>query len=90
LDANPEFTDWPVNVSVSMAYADGTRNPRWSEYDFRLDELDTVASDCEYSFTKNKLTARDCDSSFSIEVSGFDNKRELETRIRAWKNAQND
>lgn len=90
LEANPEFSEWPVNVSVTMAYADGSRNPSWSPYDFRPDELNTAANDCEYSYAKNKLTARDCGESFSIEVTGFGTTRELETRIKVWKNAQTD
>ena len=89
LEANPEFSDWPVNVSVTMAYADGSRNPSWSKYDFSPDDLDTAANDCEYTYNKNKLTARNCGESFSIEVTGFGKTRELETRIKVWKNAQN-
>lgn len=89
LEANPEFSDWPVNVSVTMAYADGSRNPSWSKYDFRPEELDTAVNDCDYTYNKNKLTARDCGDSFSIEVTGFGSTRELETRIKVWKNAQN-
>jgi hypothetical protein len=88
LEANPDYTDWPINVSVSMAYADGTRNPAWSVHDFRPEELDTVANNCELSFVKNKLTARSCGEACSIEVTGFDNRRELETRIKVWKHAQ--
>src|SRR5690606_39054605 len=37
--ANPEFDDWPVNVSVRVAYADGSRRPSWSPFDFRLESM---------------------------------------------------
>jgi hypothetical protein len=90
IEANPEFKDWPVNLSVSMAYADGSRSPSWSEFDFRPSDLETTADDCECTFTKNKLTARNCGELCSIVVTGFDNRRELDTNIKVWKNAQND
>jgi len=87
--ANPKYTDWPVNVSIAIAYADGSRNPSWSEYDFRFSELETVDEGCgKISFMKNRLQALDCGPDCRIEVVGFDAKRELDTRIRVWKNAQ--
>lgn len=87
LEANPDYPDWPLNVSVTMAYADGSRNPAWTEFDFRPDDLASNAEDCELSFSKNKLTARDCGAGCNIEVTGFDNRRELDTRIRFWRHA---
>lgn len=88
--ANPEFYDWPINVSVTMAYADGTRSPAWSPFDFVPTDLVTAAEDCSHTFIKNKLTAKDCGAGFSIKVAGFDARRELDTHIKVWKNAQND
>lgn len=88
IEANPDYDGWPVNISVTMAYADGSRNPAWSELDFRLVDLNTEAEDCEYSFSKNKLTAKNCGQRCSIVVTGFDNRRELDTRIKVWKHAQ--
>ncbi|MFC3326950.1 hypothetical protein [Mesorhizobium cantuariense] len=90
LTANPAYADWPVNVSVSMAYADGSRKPSWSEYDFRPSELKTAMNGCEPSFTKNKLTAKNCGPGCNIEVTGFDARREIDTNIKVWKDAQND
>ncbi|ESX24195.1 hypothetical protein X765_27595 [Mesorhizobium sp. LSHC440B00] len=88
--ANPAYTEWPVNVSITMAYADGSRSPAWSEFDFRSSDLTTVASNCEYQYIKNKLRAVNCGPNSVIEVSGFDIKRELDARIKVWKNAQDD
>lgn len=88
--ANPSYLDWPINVSVTMAYADGSRKPAWSVYDFAPADLNSKMSDCEPSFVNNKLTARNCGQSFAIEVTGFDALRELDTNIKVWKNAQND
>lgn len=87
IEANPEYDGWPVNVSVTIAYADGSRNPAWSEFDFRPSDLETEANDCEHSFVKNKLTAKNCGKDCSIIVTGFDNRRELDTRIKVWKHA---
>ena len=94
LEATPDYTDWPVSVSVYIAYADGSRNPPWSEYDFTPEELETVANDCHYSFTTSskrktcRLVVKDFRGSGSLQVTGFDNRRELETRIKVMKNAQ--
>lgn len=87
IKANPEYDGWPVNVSVTIAYADGSRNPAWSEFDFRPSDLETEANDCEHSFVKNKLTAKNCGKDCNITVTGFDNRRELDTRIKVWKHA---
>ncbi|MGO7087504.1 hypothetical protein AB9E14_07550 [Rhizobium leguminosarum] len=87
--ANPSYGDWPVNVSVTMAYADGTRNPAWSIYDFAPENLNSHTADCDANFSNNKLTARNCGPTFAVEVTGFDVLRELDTHIKVWKNAQN-
>lgn len=90
MTGNPSYTEWPINVSVTMAYADGNRKPAWSIYDFAPADLSTDMSDCEPSFINNKLTARNCGPTFQIEVTGFDALRELDTNIKVWKNAQID
>jgi hypothetical protein len=88
--ANPSYGDWPINVSVTMAYADGTRKPAWSIYDFAPENLSSQTADCDAIFSNNKLTARNCGPTFAVEVTGFDILRELDTQIKVWKNAQND
>lgn len=88
--ANSSYGDWPINVSVTMAYADGTRKPAWSIYDFAPQNLSSQTADCDANFSNNKLTARNCGPAFAIEVTGFDVLRELDTHIKVWKNAQND
>ena len=90
MKANPEYGDWPINISVTLAYADGTRSPAWSPFDFAPSDLSTLTEDCSFAWTKNKLTAKNCGAAFNIEVVGFDARRELDTHIKVWKNAQND
>ncbi len=85
--ANPDFPDWPVNVTVGIAYADGTRRPSWSPFDFKLDELNIDHTDCELTMDKNKVQALNCGSDAEIKITGFDTNRELDTSIRSWKNA---
>jgi hypothetical protein len=85
--ANPDFSDWPVNVTVVVAYADGSRRPSWSSFDFKLEDLSIVNTDCELSTEKNKVKALNCGPDTEIEITGFDTNRELDTIIRPWKNA---
>lgn len=90
MKANPDYSDWPINISVTLAYADGTRSPVWSPFDFAPTDLSTLTEDCSITWTKNKLTSKNCGATFNIEVAGFDARRELDTHIKVWKNAQND
>lgn len=85
--ANPEFPDWPVNLLLTLAYADGSRRPSWSPYDFRLEDLSVKHDDCKVDCTGNKLRATDCGPRTEIEITGFDTNRELETIIRPYRNA---
>jgi hypothetical protein len=88
--ANPEFVEWPVNVSISVAYADGSRRPDWSEYDFRLETLPVEHDNCEITLQENRVLAINCGPKSRVQITGFDIRRELDTRIRAWKDAQTD
>jgi hypothetical protein len=85
--ANPSYTAWPVNISISMAYADGSRNPDWSEYDFSPSDLEYSGSGCDLSLNRNSLKALGCGPNTRIQVTGFDAQRELDTKIRIWKDA---
>lgn len=85
--ANPDFTDWPVNVTIGLAYADGTRRPSWSPFDFKLEELDIEHRNCDLNTEKNKVKALNCGPTTEIEITGFDTNRELDTSIRPWKYA---
>ena len=87
IKAHPEFTDWPVNIMVRLAYADGSRRPSWSPYDFKLEKLDLEFSDCELTGDRNKVKAVNCGPDTEIKISGFDTNRELDANIRSWKNA---
>jgi hypothetical protein len=87
LRANPKFSSWPVNVSATVAYANGSRSLSWSEYDFRLNELDISNSGCQIELNKNRLHAKNCNSDCRIEVTGFDSNRELDTRLKVWTHA---
>ena len=86
--ANPDYEDWPVNVTIGLAYADGSRRPSWSPYDFKLSDLKISHVDCDISFDKNKVKAVSCGPDSEIEITGFDTNRELDTSIRPWKYAQ--
>jgi hypothetical protein len=85
--ANPQYTNWPISISISMAYADGSRSPGWSEFDFMPSDLITKNVLCQANFNQNKLKLSEFGSSSQFEVTGFDPKRELDTRIRVSKNA---
>lgn len=88
--ANPDFADWPVNVTVTLAYADGTRRPSWSPFDFKLENLNITHQSCDLSIDKNQARALNCGPDTELEITGFDTNRELDTNIRPWKNAQTD
>lgn len=88
IKANPAFTDWPVNVTIGLAYADGSRRPSWSPFDFKLDALKIEHSDCHFTTDKNKVRVVNCGPEAEITISGFDTNRELDTSIRPWKHAQ--
>jgi hypothetical protein len=87
ISANPENTDWPVNLTLTIAYADGSRNPSWSPYDFGLADMPKTVLGCEYDIEKNRLRARNCTAGCLIEIRGFDSNRELDASIRPWKDA---
>jgi len=91
--ANPEYEEenWPINLTATLAYADGSRRPSWDKYDFRLEKLSVSHKGCKIKTKKdNKLRACDCGPDCSIEVIGFDTKRELDTSIRWDRDAQKD
>lgn len=88
--ANPAFAEWPVNVSITVAYADGSKRPDWSEYDFRLENLPVKHDDCKIALQENCVRATNCGPKSHVQITGFDTRRELDTRIRAWKDAQTD
>ncbi len=84
---SPSFHDWPISVRISVAYADGTRNPDWSPHDFELRRLNVEHDSCEISFEKNRIRALNCTGSFRLKVTGFDRNRELEIRLRRIRDA---
>lgn len=87
IKANPDYVDWPVNVTLTLAYADGTRRASWSPFDFKLEDLDINHTDCSLSTDKNKVKALGCGPNTEVKVTGFDTNRELDTNIRLWRNA---
>lgn len=90
LSANPEYPDWPVNVTIDFAYADGTRRPSWSPFDFRLEDLTIDYENCEMERGQNRIRLLDCGSDAQFEITGFDANRELDTTIRARKHEKAD
>ena len=87
IKANSDYVDWPVNMTLTLSYADGSRRPSWSPFDFKLDDLNISHKDCDLATDKNRVKALDCGPSTEIEITGFDKNRELDTNIRPWKNA---
>lgn len=87
--ANPEQKKWPANLRAEIVYADGSRSPKWSEYDFELHkmQIDRQGAAGEVAIKKNVLTIRDCGDDFSIEIRGFDVRRELITDVKGFRNA---
>ena len=85
--ANPDFSGWPMNVTVRLAYADGNRRPTWSPFDFKFEELLISSENCEISTENDKLRAQNCGAKTVIEVTGFDTNRELDSIIRPWSDA---
>jgi hypothetical protein len=86
--ANPKYQSWPVNFRAEIAYADGSRRPKWSPFDFELQKMEveqTGGGDREIK--KNVLICRDCNADFHLEVRGFDTRRELITNVRPFRNA---
>jgi len=90
LRPNPDYKKFPALVDVIIAYADGSGKPSWSEFDFRFKDLQTTAEKCTPEFTDNRLRIRDWSEDSLAEVTGFDARRELDTRIRTESNASQD
>jgi len=90
--ANAQFTEWPLALKMTFAYADGSKNPKWSKYDFDVAFLRIEHEGCElHKMVDNYISARSCNRDFRIEVSGFDINREIDIRIhRARKPATED
>jgi hypothetical protein len=86
--ANPKYQSWPVNLRAEIAYADGSRRPKWSRHDFELQKLklEQMGSG-DRAINNNVLICRDCGADFEIEVRGFDTRRELITNVRPFRNA---
>ncbi len=87
IKANPNYEDWPANVTVTLAYADGTRRPSWSPFDFTFESLTINNAGCDLTTENNKVRALGCGPNTEIVITGFDTNRELDTTIRPWKNA---
>lgn len=90
LNSNPDYTKFPAQADVTVAYADGSGKPSWSEFDFRFDELEISSQNCTLNHTDNRLRIKDWVSGSIIEIKGFDTRRELDIRIRTESNASAD
>ena len=87
--ANPEYKEWPVNLTVTFAYANGSRRPSWNKHDFLLQNLPFSHEGCQIKTIKNnRVRALDCSPNCSINVTGFDTNRELDATIRWDRYAQ--
>ncbi|MCY3673405.1 MAG: hypothetical protein OXH65_07090 [Paracoccaceae bacterium] len=81
IHAKPEFDEWPEEVNISFSYADGTRNPTWSPYDFKLADLKVVSKNCSILINNNILTVKNSGQDTEITVTGFDTNRELDIQL---------
>lgn len=90
--ANPAQTIWPANLRIEVAYADGSRSPKWSEHDFELGKLPTNQQGAagKAGIAKNVMTIRDCGSDFQLEIRGFDARRELVTNVKGFRSSGKD
>lgn len=85
---NDEFDNWPVNVRIDVAYADGSHKPKWSPYDFRLKDLIIKNNgSADPVMVRNRMVLKDCTQDFELRISGFDTRRELVTFVRAFRDA---
>ena len=83
-NAKRPVADWPMNLRIRFAYANGSSRPSWSKFDFRMKELNIVVSNAQtpnrYESEKEKKAGLDltaCTSDFSAVITGFDTRREL-------------
>lgn len=87
LRASEHYTGWPMSLRLEVAYADGSRRPKWSKYDFEFRQLRVQHIGSEPEFKKNVVICRDCGPDFEIEIRGFDSRRELITNVRPFRHA---
>ncbi|MFA5964556.1 MAG: hypothetical protein WC804_11120 [Sphingomonas sp.] len=90
LRPNNEYKKFPALVDIVMAYADGSAKPTWSQFDFRPKDLTTKIENCLVEFSDNRIRIRDWSDNSVVEVTGFDARRELDTRIRTESHASQD
>lgn len=90
LRANPDYQGFPATVRATVAYADGSGKPSWSELDFTPGDLRTAVENCALELAENRLQIEDWAADSSVEVTGFDPRRELDTRIRTVSYASQD
>lgn len=79
--ANPNYSNFPAAFTAEVAYATGERRPRWSRHDFELKNMRLSGSLSRTKVQGNTIEANECDSTYSLEVIGFDEKRELTVNI---------
>ena len=72
---------------MTIAYADGSRKPAWSEFDFCMTDLNIVAHGCNCEFARNRMVLSDWSGNSTVEVRGFDRNRELDLSIGVTKSA---
>lgn len=85
--ANPAYTKFPARISIKMAYANGTNSLSWSPFDFKPKDLKVEHAGCEFEFAENKIEIEEFGAESSIAITGFDPRREIDTRVRAVSHA---
>ena len=81
ISANPHYTSFPASLRLEVAYANGDRKPKWSLYDFELEKMQVHGGQATTIVAGNVIADSTCGPDFSIEVTGFDTKRELVTNL---------
>lgn len=82
IKAKPEFAGWPVNATITLAYANGSSRPTWSPYDFMLVNANIRSTGCERQISENIVSVTECSENAEIHIYGFDRNREVEVMIR--------
>jgi hypothetical protein len=86
--SNKDFSSWPVNLKLDVAYSDGSAKPAWSKHDFEFAKLKiSQPAGLATTVNKNTLKIQNCQSNFEMQISGFDTRRELIVRATGTRNA---
>ena len=88
VNALATYRDWPIDLALRIAYADGSVHPKWNSADFNLARLTRKMSGCrKLQIEDNEIVCSHCTKDFRLDIRGFDHKRELTVHWRKIGNA---